>query len=103
MSSYRIPAEPIRNLVQAWLDEDGNDVAKLAAMLFPDLLSSAAEDRIYHMLRTDRSNTIDFDLADLVLCRLDKAWLEIPELWAAYQEVDLDALDEARPVVDVAA
>lgn len=113
-----MPAAPIRHLILSWLDgERDPDAAKhdpkqdaflrLAFILFPELSPRQGKDKIRAILGLvgARSTTIDFDLADLVLCRLEQPelWLEDPVLHEAYMSVDFAALDRARPVVTCAA
>ena len=52
-----------------------------------------------------KMETIDFDYADRILCRLELVhlWQEDPVLRKAYEEVDLAHLDRLRPTTRVAA
>lgn len=103
-TAYRVPALPVRNLILKWLGEDGNDMNHLAALLFPNLKTRAGKDKLHYILQA-RRDTMDFDIADLILCRLDspERWLEDPVLYEAYCAVDLITLDRVRPTCEEAA
>ena len=99
-----MPAGPVRDLMRSWLDEQDVDdpFQRLVALVG----TSASQVRsVLANPKKDRSDTVDFDLADLILCRLDhpELWLEDPVLKAAYQGLDLKSLDRDRPVVSCAA
>ena len=100
-TSFRVPAAPIRHLIQSWLDVRGNDKTYLGSLFFPDLGRRQARNKVDSIMRIrfDKS-TMDFDLADMILCRLGRPelWIEDAELYEAYRLVDLAALDVARPV-----
>ena len=124
-TSFRVPAEPIRSLLSSWLKgcetsvlcnaqkKGGNrgltSMEQLICAIYPDVDTEnktemkKAGETLRVVLR--RRKTIDFDFADMVLCRLDAV-----ELWAtdsllreAYEQMNLKALDQARPVVESAA
>jgi hypothetical protein len=120
MSRYRVPALPIREMMQKWLENEARDsnhqfelmrkarATQCEHKIVPEIISlgpmeqmivavypeinpgdkvgmKKARNRLEYVLR-ESTNTIDFDLADLVLCRLDhpEFWMVNPVLRAAY-------------------
>lgn len=93
----RVPSAPIRRLIQDWMDEsEENTQTELGKQLFPDINYRNARQRIYHIFSYP---TMDFSLADRIVCHLDRLWLDDPELWAAYNSCNLAELDKTRPLI----
>lgn len=97
---YPVPAAPIHKVIQDWLNESPlHTMTELGQILFPEFKTErGGRDKTYTVLR---SQFVDFDVADKILCRLDCSllWLEDPVLREAYMNMDLEGLDRDRPVV----
>ena len=122
----RVPSAPIRRIMQEWMAQVEREhpytkcnlpkgqkrkqkvevlspMSRMSHAIYGPTAGKPEADKLRNILRN--SDTVDFDMADLILCRLEchDMWIRDPELYKAYLLADLPALDAARPTVEEAA
>jgi hypothetical protein len=89
----RVPVEPLRPLLQEHMEHLGAEMDKNQYALSPIGLLAMHAGMIEDSLRRimTRTKTVEFDVADRLLCAMDKPhlWYEHPVLSRTYQEIDL--------------
>lgn len=89
----RIPAEPIVQVIRGYLDAMGERLTDGTFQpLSLHLLAERADilgDTLYHLL-SGRTQTIDFDLADRLLCVTNQTELWLTDLQDIYEEAVLE-------------
>jgi hypothetical protein len=109
MARSYIDNAPIRRVITEWLaannDDHGTSVNgpilcakdQFCRLVYPGSRIDVARRRLYELMNV--SKEMHFDLADHILCSLDRVhlWREDPELAAIYNGYDFTALDIVKP------
>jgi len=91
-----VPAPVVVRVIREWMAENRvSRVSELSMMVF-----GTKQNQFVERLMRGLTQRVSFDHADFVFCKLGISWSDDPELWEAYQAIDLRMLDFAAPTTE---
>ena len=88
-----VPAPVVVRVIREWMSEHSVErVSEVNMMVF-----GVKQNQFIERLMRGLTQRVSFDHADYVFCKLGISWSDDPELWEAYQAIDLRLLDFAAP------